>query len=295
MFCGTCGAQINDGAAFCPNCGSVLNQKPASTGPSGPGNAPAWNTGRPDLLSSLGDTGKLRRILTLCALGLLILCLVMSLLEVFSLHSLSAEGMKVTMSDLQEQANVDISLTLCMHDAGAGWLLILGTLLMVGAICVLLLGMFDVIKGSLPYLIAGGASGVTMLMLIIKWIAGGYGGLISNVLDQVSKVGKIPGLSSGSLNQVTSMADELGVGLSLTFAGWLMFLGLLFAAAACVLLFFVEQMGGSESKRVSAPAVSAGDPAAEKSCRRADRKDSLCGSSQIQAMPVHPFSACEVI
>ena len=33
MFCTTCGRQIPDGTAFCPNCGSALSPKPASPQP----------------------------------------------------------------------------------------------------------------------------------------------------------------------------------------------------------------------------------------------------------------------
>lgn len=235
MFCEKCGTRVDDGQPFCPNCGTRLGAQPAPAAPARPAPRPASALGG-GLLANLNGMTTLKKIFVLALLGLLILGLVMSWLKVLGhvdserVADLKAELAKAKRSDYyssselkeleeeMEEALDAAHMHFYLHEAHGSWLLILTSMLSPLAIAIVVLYILGKIDNPIYLLIVAGIAATIWLLLLIKWIAG-----YTEVYEYRSK----------------EVSTHITVHLS--FAGWLMFLSEMGAAALAALTFFFDK------------------------------------------------------
>ncbi len=180
MFCEKCGTRVDDGQAFCPNCGNRLaapaapayanpapNPAPAAPGFGTVPPAPGYNPmprqprqpGEP-LLGTLFDNFKelptLLKIFLPIILGLI--CLNMLLTNGNPL-SYSFYGYSLAVASFQE--------------AGATWALLFINLFNICSLILAVLIFAGVLKNSLVYFGIVGAQGMAFLFFLIGWITSG--------------------------------------------------------------------------------------------------------------------------
>ena len=168
MFCENCGARVDDGQPFCPNCGNRLGapaapQAPAAgfapngytaPAPRAP-KAPRAPTG--SILDRFLGMPVLNKIFTLGTIGLLFLGLIMSWLKVVG-KSVSNEYYKYHEHWF-------------LHTANGSWLLIITAILSTLAIAALILWLIGKLNTKFVFIFAAGVAGLLFVMLFIKWIA----------------------------------------------------------------------------------------------------------------------------
>ena len=231
MFCEKCGTRVDDGQPFCPNCGTRLGAQPAPAAPARPAPRPASALGG-GLLANLNGMTTLKKIFVLALLGLLILGLVMSWLKVLGhVDSDRVADLKAgfaiakrsgiySSSELKEMEEaIDAAHThYYLHEAHGSWLLILTSMLSPLAIAIVVLYILGKIDNPIYLLIVAGIAATIWLLLLIKWIAG------KTEVDEYR-------------NKVVSTH----ITLHLSFAGWLMLLSEMGAAALAALTFFFDK------------------------------------------------------
>ncbi len=174
MFCENCGARVDDGQPFCPNCGNRLGAPAAQPAPApgyapNPGyRAPAARAPRParaptgSILDRFLGMPVLNKIFTLCTLCLLFLGTIMSWLKVFGKsETVSMFGQTST---FHEHAH--------LSEVTGTWLLVITAILSTLAIAALVLWLIGKLNTKFVFIFAGGVAGLIFLLLVIKWIAG---------------------------------------------------------------------------------------------------------------------------
>lgn len=174
MFCENCGARVDDGQPFCPNCGNRLGAPAAKPAPApaynpNPGytapaprapKAPRAPTG--SILDRFLGMPVLNKIFTLCTLGLLFLGMIMSWLKVYG----HRESITVWGSTSSYHVHWHLS-------EGTGtWLLLITAILTTLAIVGLILWLIGKLDTKFVFIFAGGVAGLIFTLLVIKWIAG---------------------------------------------------------------------------------------------------------------------------
>ena len=165
MFCENCGTRVDDGAPFCPNCGSKMPVPEAPAAPVNPSPEPAPAPGfvppaapapapkaAGGIFGKLGAMSVMEKIFFLCTCGLFLTSVLFSLFRVFYSPYIGALPM----------------------ESGSVFFTRIITVLFTLSIAALVLDYLDKFSFKWLWFFITGAAATIFTIFLIMWIASGY-------------------------------------------------------------------------------------------------------------------------